>query len=151
MCAPAPSRIFGTLGPRPGPPGESHGDDEKGARRDSRRRRPLETSGLNPNGQHTPPAAARAETRIYGPFPARVRGVDEGGARFNGEAALDDMSAGDLNLRLPRPAVVGRRLLVVIRLCRALVALSGVVLSAEPEPGGGCRLNVSVTRYRFLP
>lgn len=92
----------------------------------------------------------RAEPRIYGPFPARVRGGDAGGARFEGEAALDEMSARDFILRLPHTPAVGRRLLVVFRLSRALVALRGVVLSAEPEPGGGCRLNVSVTRYRFL-
>ena len=95
-------------------------------------------------------AAAPAGPRIYGPFPARVRGVDARGARFRGEAALDDMSAGDFNLHLPQPTAVGRRLLVVIRLSRALVALRGVVLHAEPQPDGGCRLNVSVTRYRFL-
>ena len=106
---------------------------------------------MNPNADGTLSAAEHAEPRIYGPFPARVRGVDAGGARFEGEAALDEMSAGDFSLRLPQTSAVGRRLLVVIRLCRALVALRGVVLSAEPEPEGGCRLNVSVTRYRFLP
>jgi hypothetical protein len=111
---------------------------------------------LNPNGHGTLTAddrrhaGGRSEPRIYGPFPARVRGVDAGGARFQGEAALDEMSAGDFSLRLQQTSAVGRRLLVVIRLCSALVALRGVVLSAEPEPEGGCRLNVSVTRYRFL-
>ena len=107
---------------------------------------------MNPNGQRTLSAAAgrRTEPRIYGPFPARVRGVDDGGARFRAEAPLDDLSAGDFSLCLPHRAGVGRRLLVVIRLCRAVVALRGVVLRSEPQGDGGCRLNVSVTHYRFL-
>ena len=92
----------------------------------------------------------RAAPRIHGPFPARVRGVDARGARFRGETALDELSAGDFTMRLPHATAAGRRLLVVIRLCRALVALRGVVTSSEPEPRGGFSLNVSVTRYRFL-
>ena len=80
-----------------------------------------------------------------------MRGVGADGARFRGDAALDEMSAGDFTLRLPQATAEGRRLLVVFRLCRALVALRGVVMSAEAEPGGGCLLKVSVTRYRFLP
>ncbi|HEX8285817.1 MAG TPA: hypothetical protein VF588_20840 [Pyrinomonadaceae bacterium] len=110
---------------------------------------------MNSNEQLPPTAAPsrppeRAAPRIHGPFPARVRGVDERGARFRGEAALDELSAGDFTLRLPHATAAGHRLFVVIRLCRALVALRGVVLSAEPEPRGGFSLNVSVTRYRFL-
>lgn len=127
--------------------------DAKGARRNSHPQIRGKPSSLRPDAERTLPAAAerRAEPRIYGPFPARVRGVDAGGARFNGEAALDDMSAADFNLCLPRRADVGRRLLVVIRLSGAVVALSGVVRLAEPHRDGGCRLNVRVTRYRFLP
>ena len=107
---------------------------------------------MRPNTERTLSAAAerRAEPRIYGPFPVRVRGVDAEGARFSGEAALDDMSAADFNLCLPQRADVGRRLLAVIRLCGAVVALSGVVRRAEPQGDGGCRLNVLVMRYRFL-
>lgn len=111
---------------------------------------------MNSNEPFPPPAAhsrltvERAAPRIRGPFPARVRGVDARGARFRGEAALDELSAGDFTMRLPHATAAGRRLFVVIRLCRALVALRGVVLSSEPEPRGGFSLNVSVTRYRFL-
>ena len=107
---------------------------------------------MNQNGQSNPPAAGgrRTEPRIYGPFPARVRGVDGGGARFRGEAELDGLSAGDFSLCLPHRAGVGRRLLVVFRLCRAQVALRGVVHRSEPHGDGGCRLGVTVTHYRFL-
>ena len=71
---------------------------------------------MRPNPESTLSSAAerRAEPRIYGPFPVRVRGVDAEGARFSGEAALDDMSAADFNLCLPQRADVGRRLLAVI-------------------------------------
>jgi hypothetical protein len=105
---------------------------------------------IPPPAAHSRLTAERAAPRIHGPFPARVRGVDARGARFRAEVALDELSAGDFRVRLPHATAAGRRLLVVIRLCRALVALRGVVLSTEPEPRGGFSLNVSVTRYRFL-
>jgi hypothetical protein len=94
-------------------------------------------------------AVARDE-RIFGPFDARVRCRDAGGRRFEGRAALDDVSAADFGLRLPVALTAGVRLFAVVALGRARVALRGLVTSAETPHGDLCRLRVRITHHRFL-
>lgn len=99
----------------------------------------------------SPAAGARAhDERIFGPFDARVRCLDERGGRFDAPAALDDVSAADFGLRLPVTVAAGTRLFAVAALGRACVGLRGVVTSAETPHGDLCRLRVSITHHRFL-
>ncbi|HVG33295.1 MAG TPA: hypothetical protein VM911_09450 [Pyrinomonadaceae bacterium] len=89
--------------------------------------------------------------RIYGPFAARVRGRDARGEQFESEAAVDDLSAADFNLRLRRQMEQGARLFTVARLHKALVAMRGIVLKAEPTADGLLwALSVQIVHNRFL-
>jgi hypothetical protein len=89
--------------------------------------------------------------RIYGPFPARVRGRDARGQQFESEAAVDDLSAADFNLRLRQQMEQGARLFTVARLHKALVAMRGIVLKAEPTADGLLwSLSIRIVHNRFL-
>jgi hypothetical protein len=89
--------------------------------------------------------------RIYGPFAARVRGRDARGQQFESEAAVDDLSAADFNLRLLQQMEQGARLFTVARLHKALVAMRGIILKAEPTPDGLLwSLSVRIVHNRFL-
>ncbi|HLL74528.1 MAG TPA: hypothetical protein VK421_04635 [Pyrinomonadaceae bacterium] len=97
------------------------------------------------------PAAGRdAEPRIYGLFPAQVRGVDSSGAQFHTQTLLDNFGATEFDLRLPRCVAAGSELLVVTDIHDATVALHGNVLRAERQEDGAYRLTVAVTHHRFL-
>lgn len=63
---------------------------------------------------------------------------------------LDNLSAGGFYLRLARPLAEGERLLVVVRLFRAVVVLRGAVLRAEPQPDGTTGLAVAVERHQIF-
>ena len=97
-------------------------------------------------------SAARREVnqRITGPFPARVRGVDAGGEGFEVEVVLDDLSANDFNLRLPRHIAPGSRLFVLARIHEATLALRGMVRRSEPQTNGISDLSVAINGYRFV-
>jgi hypothetical protein len=88
--------------------------------------------------------------RIYGPFPALLRGTDARGEQFQSEAELDDLSAADFNLRLRQPLEEGAKLFAVVRLHKAIVALRGIVLKAEPHGDGLWSLSVAIVHSRFL-
>ena len=88
--------------------------------------------------------------RIAGPFPASVSGIDAGGERFETEAAIDDLSASDFNLRLGRLVKLGDKLLVVAQVYEATVAMRGIIARCERE-NGDCQVTVAINRYRFLP
>ena len=100
----------------------------------------------------------RGAVRVAMPFPVMVRGVDRTGDRFTLDSVLDNLSATGLYLRLARLMEPGAALFVVVRLSIALtqeaavpgVAARGVVLRAEPQPGGTCGIAVRFTRHRFL-
>jgi hypothetical protein len=96
------------------------------------------------------PAARPAEPRLYGLFPAQVRGVDSSGATFHTRTTVDDFGATEFDLRLPRRVEAGARLLVVIDIHEATVALHGNVRRAEPQADGSHRMTVAVTHHRFL-
>ena len=90
------------------------------------------------------------EPRIYGPFAAVVKGVDAAGERFKVSTVLDALTASDFCLRLRRMVKAGDRLFVAVRIHKATVLLRGRVLQVEPEDGGGCGLEASISRSRFL-
>lgn len=100
----------------------------------------------------------RRMARIALPFPARMRGSDVAGRRFDTETVLDNLSANGLYLRLMRRVVPGTRVFVVIRLAvgsaaqqmKPRLAANGLVSRAEPQSGGEWGLGVRLTRHRFL-
>ena len=100
----------------------------------------------------------RQQPRIYEQFPVRVEGVDSSGASFDDAVRLDNVSAGGLYLRLAHPVERGARLAVAIRfstvdLCEASaprLAVRGVVLRVDPQPGNTFGLAVAFTHHRFL-
>ena len=95
-------------------------------------------------------AACDGAPRINGPFPALLRGVNARGEQFVSETELDDLSAVDFKLRLREPLEQGAKLFAVVRLYKALVAIQGIVLKAEPMEDGLSCLRVSILRNRFL-
>jgi hypothetical protein len=97
-----------------------------------------------------PQARRDAEPRIYGLFPAQVRGVDSSGAQFHTQTLLDNFSAAEFDLRLSHHVETGEQLLVVADIHDATVALHGKVLRAEPLADSAYRLTVAVTHHRFL-
>jgi hypothetical protein len=97
--------------------------------------------------QHT---GRDAEPRIFGLFPAQVRGVDSSGAQFHTQTLLDNFSATEFDLRLSHRVEAGEQLLVVADIHEATVALHGKVLRAEPQADGAHRITVAVTHHRFL-
>jgi hypothetical protein len=95
-------------------------------------------------------AARAAEPRIHGLFPAQVRGVDSSGATFHTQTLIDDFGATGFDLLLTRRVEAGRRLLVVIDIHEATVAMHGNVQRAESQADGSHRMTVAVTHHRFL-
>jgi hypothetical protein len=100
----------------------------------------------------------RSKPRIYDPFPVTVKGVDADGETFEFETVIDNISAGGVYLRLTRCVDPGVKLLLVIRLSTAptddatahCVVTTGVVLRAEPKPGGACGVAVAFMHHHFL-
>ncbi|HEX8179690.1 MAG TPA: hypothetical protein VF525_09140 [Pyrinomonadaceae bacterium] len=97
-----------------------------------------------------PHAGHVAEPRIYGLFPAQVRGVDSTGTPFHTETLLDNFGAAEFDLRLTVRVESGSQLLIIADIHDATVALHGKVLRAEPQADGAYRLTVAVTHHRFL-
>lgn len=100
-----------------------------------------------------PPAAVPAacdEPRIHGPFPARVRGRDASGVRFEVSTQLEDISAGHCNVRLDRDARRGGSLFIATQINRAVVALRVTVLGVSPRPDGDRCTSVKIVRHRFV-
>ena len=79
-----------------------------------------------------------------------MSGIDADGEKFETEAAIDDLSANDFNLRLRRLVSLGDKLFVVVQVFEATISMRGVVARCERE-NGDCQLTVAINRYRFLP
>ena len=90
------------------------------------------------------------EPRIYGLFPALVRGVNEASEPFHARTVLDNFSAGEFSLALAQCVEIGAELFVVTEIHDATVALHGTVIRLEPQAVGSCRLVVSITHHRFV-
>jgi hypothetical protein len=95
-------------------------------------------------------AGRPVERRIYGLFPARVRGFDSSGVQFHARTLLDNFGAEEFDLRLSKRIEIGAQLLVVADIHEATVALHCNVVRADEQPDGAHRLTVSVTHHRFL-
>lgn len=99
----------------------------------------------------------RRKERLSARVPVLVRGKGPGGARFEQEAVLENISRGGLYIRLGRRLEPGARLFALVRFTAAptidgpgpLVAVSGRVLRVGPGPGGWGAA-VEIIRYRFL-
>ena len=99
----------------------------------------------------------RLKLRLYGSFPATVRGVNDVGEAFEIGASIENIGAGGLYLRMAQKVSPGAKLFIITRITAASgaasaprVALRGIVLRAEPQPDGTCDVAVGVTSHRFL-
>jgi hypothetical protein len=90
------------------------------------------------------------EPRIYGLFPAQVRGVDASGAPFHLQTLIDNFGAMEFDLRLACRVELGEQLLIIADIHEATVALHGTVLRVERLAGGSYRTAIAVTHHRFL-
>jgi hypothetical protein len=91
-----------------------------------------------------------AEPSAYGPFPARVKGVDAEG-RFKVSAVLESLSAGYCDVLLDSRAALGKILSITTRVSRAVVVLRGTIVCTRPGADGASSVAVRITRYRFVP
>jgi hypothetical protein len=100
----------------------------------------------------------RGFTRIFEPFPIKVKGVDEYGNDFNTEAMVDNLSASGLFIRLKQKVKPGAELSFIIQLSTIHsekvpapnLAARGIVRRVEPRPDGKIGLGVSFTQHRFI-
>ena len=100
----------------------------------------------------------RSKTRIYEPFPVRVRGRGDNGEKYDMDTVLDNLGPGGLYLRLARNVKEGARLFLLVRFSPSqdkevfapLVAIEGEVLRAEPQTDGRCGIAVRFARRRFV-
>ena len=103
-------------------------------------------------------AERRSKSRLRGPFPVIVRGVDAGGETFEVEAQLDDLSAVGLHIRLKQPVSLGAVIFLVTRLthgqlpqvCVPRVALRSLVLRSEMQFDGTFGVAAAILHHRFL-
>src|SRR6266567_2993979 len=99
----------------------------------------------------------RSRLRINERFPARVRGKDSDGDRFEIDAVLDNIGLQGLHLRLAREVGLGADIFVVVHLTSAndpsvfapRLAMYGKVLRAEPKTDGSYGVAVRVERRRL--
>lgn len=97
----------------------------------------------------------RRKPRIYKPFPATVRGVDENSRRFETTTELDNLSASGCYLRLSQRVEKETVVSIVTRLSTVpargpLVVMRGIVVRTEPQPDGTCGIAVMIKQRRFL-
>ncbi|HEX8651325.1 MAG TPA: hypothetical protein VF708_10835 [Pyrinomonadaceae bacterium] len=92
----------------------------------------------------------RTGSRIYGLFPATVRGIDARGEEFETKTVLDNISADVFCLRLKQHVEVGVKLHVIAHIHKAVVELRGTVSRAESQPDQACGIAVDITSFRFL-
>jgi hypothetical protein len=95
-------------------------------------------------------AERRTGPRIYGLFPATVRGVDARGASWEMTTVLDNMSASHFCLRLNRRIEMGEKLHVVAHIHKAVVELHGTVTRVEPQMGQPCGIALMIKSFKFL-
>ncbi len=100
----------------------------------------------------------RASARIEMPFPARVRGTNQSGEKFDATALVENLSACGLYTRLAYSVSVGTKLLVTVCLSTSgqaesqapRVALRGKVVRVDPHGDGSYGVALAFRRYRFL-
>ena len=114
----------------------------------------LETEGQQAMPGSTLPAStideSRDEPRIYGPFPAKVKGFGPGGKRFVIDTVIENLSARDCCVCLIERVEPGERLFIAARIDKAVVALHGKVLHIFLRADGMWGAFVTFTRYRFV-
>lgn len=100
----------------------------------------------------------RGKPRLFGQFPARVRGVDANGEAFEIDVLVDSVSATGLYFRLPHSVAPGTRLFIMVRLpggtgsnpSGPVVAAYCDVVRSESHGDGLCGMGVSLKRHKLL-
>ena len=103
-------------------------------------------------------AERRSRSRLRGPLPSLVRGVDAGGEAFEAQTVLEDISACGLRLRLVRSVRPGAHVFVVATFKRSpesagsapRVALRCAVLRSAQQYDGSYVVAAAVLNHRFL-
>jgi hypothetical protein len=96
------------------------------------------------------PAPTGDEVRIYGPFPARVKGFNANGKRFVVDTVIENLSARDCCVCLAERVEPGKQLFIAARIDKAVVSLRGKVLHTFLRADGMWGVPVIFTRYRFV-
>jgi hypothetical protein len=113
-------------------------------------------------GSLPPGEDRRSKPRIYVPFHATVRGLNNEGDEFDVETVVDNMSSDGLYLRMMPRVKEGARLTIALKLDTAPdltqpdltqeaqpVLVDGVVLRSENKAGGVCGVAVVFDKVRF--
>lgn len=100
----------------------------------------------------------RGKPRIYVPFPAKVQGTDASGREFEVDAALDNLNANGMYLRLMYKVKFASNLVVEFRLMSSVsntmrgprVKVNGNVIRIDEYPGDVYGVALSFSRPQFL-
>jgi c-di-GMP-binding flagellar brake protein YcgR len=100
----------------------------------------------------------RSKSRIYAPFPATVRGVDESGMVFQSKTTIDNISTGGLYLRVMQRLEPRTKLYIIVHISNVQIDgepvlrlhLGGDVLRVEPRLGGATGLAVMIKNNRLF-
>lgn len=99
----------------------------------------------------------RLKPRIYDPFPALVKGLDQDGKPFEVKTIIDNLSFGGFYVRLMPCLRPGARIFLLIYLSHDLtgdsapcVAVRGKVLRVDHLPGGVCGVAAVISRSRYF-
>jgi hypothetical protein len=134
--------------------GESSKQTRRGERRDMAAEIAPPVSSLN----NYEGVERRLKPRVEGPFFARLRGVDAGGAAFQENVFIINMSPTGIYLRTLRQVEPGANVFLVFRLpasltesdSGALIAVRGIVLRTDAESDGSFGSALTITSHRFL-
>jgi hypothetical protein len=94
----------------------------------------------------------RAEKRLKGIFPVRVRGITASGQLFEMHTLADNISEGGLYLQLPYALHVGMSLFALVRLPGgASLAARGRIVREEAKQTGLSGIAVCFSHRRLIP
>ena len=97
----------------------------------------------------------RKKPRISTRFPIKVRGVRQGGERFEFETVIENLSASGVYLQSSERIEPQAKVELVIQLSESktvpglVVEAEGIVLRTEPRAAGLYGLAICFTRHRF--
>lgn len=92
----------------------------------------------------------RFKPRIEGPIPAQVRSTDAGGAPFEIQTMLDNLSVGGFHMRLTRQLEAAVSVSALICFTGMNIEAEGVVKRIEPQPDGSFGFGVEFKSYQIL-
>jgi len=101
----------------------------------------------------------RSKSRLACNYPARVRGYDPDGRKFDEQTVLSNLSASGVFLHLNQKTEPGKDMFVLINLSQQprvsgrtgfSIAARGVIVRSEPGPEGGFGVAIAFKKYRLI-